>query len=227
MLAPQVGPQLGRQVLDRAVSKTAATSVRVRSWLEGIGCAYTRSVSPGPLPAASLPCKDHAWRLSSRTLVAWGTCCGCHRMDRVGPVLAPDVRSWRCRHLCRMGPAVVQEDRFIAATWRLGGRLRRRRGLDYRGSCAPPLGINANGDFRHNRGLLLPLQCLRPLPTVLPAGAIGSDGIPVHSSPNLPSRRCTAARYSNHRAHNRPPPAADAQLTCLADPSDRRARSSH
>lgn len=30
-------------------------------------------VSPSPLPAASQPCKDHAWRPSSRTLVAWGT----------------------------------------------------------------------------------------------------------------------------------------------------------
>lgn len=45
---------------------------RVRSWPEDIRCAYTGSASPGPLPAASMPCKDHAWRPSSRTLVAWG-----------------------------------------------------------------------------------------------------------------------------------------------------------
>ena len=139
-----------------------------------------------------------------------GARCGCHRMDRVGPVLARDVRSWHCRHLRRMGPPVVQEDGFVAATWRLGGHLRRRRGLNHRGSCAPPLGIDANGNFRHNRGLLLPLQCLRPLPTVLPAETVGGNGIPVHSSLGLPSWCCTAARYSNNRAHNRPAPVADA-----------------
>ncbi len=114
-------------------------------------------------------------------LLHGGTRCGCHRMDRVGALLAADLRPWHCRHLLRMGLPVVQEDGFFAATWRLGGHLRRHRRHDHRGSGASPPGLDANVDIRHNRGLLLPLRRLRSLPTVLSAGAVEVDGIPARS----------------------------------------------